>query len=271
MTIDHLSFSSLNTYNGCPRRFYLGKVKKAEELPAWYFAGGSAVHSYIQHTILGSSEASFESYFLAEVERYQLIEPDTSLWLHAGPQEAPLVEELALKHYEACTLTALEILLDIKDVWHVEPDITGHLPGCSLPIKAFPDLLGEHKKWGPVILDWKTGSKPKNAIQLETYKALMNVQSNNIYLPDLKTGAWAMLKPGLYKNPLRKVELVETPESMGARFHEVELKIAKKIWPAMPEFACKFCEQRPNCKLQSGLTARTRFYDTPEKDGGFPF
>jgi hypothetical protein len=271
MTIEHLSFSSLNTYNGCPRRYYLGRVKHAEALPAWYFAIGTAVHSYIE-LHLGGSEVSVESLFISEVEKLQLIEADTSKWLYSGNQEAPLIEEVALKHAEACVETALTILQDVE-VWEVEPDITGYLPGCSLPIKGFPDVLGEHRKHGPVILDWKTGAKPKNALQLETYNALLEVSRRHAAVVNRGewVGLWAMLKPGLYKDPVRKVELKETPESMGAKFHEVEERIAKKIFPAMPEFACKFCEQKPNCKLQSGLTARTKYFDTVEKDGGYPF
>ncbi|QIA28845.1 hypothetical protein [Streptomyces phage JXY1] len=50
--------------------------------------------------------------------------------------------------------------------------------GCEVPVKAFIDIVGEHKKHGPVIVDWKSGkSKPKNNLQLETYAVLLNTST----------------------------------------------------------------------------------------------
>lgn len=273
MTVDHLSYSSLSTYQACPRRYYLGRVRKAEALPAWYFAIGTAVHVAIEEWIKtnGDPYLTVESVFMAEVERLMEIEPDTSLWLSGGSKDEPIIEERALKRALECYETALTILEDV-DVWEVEPDITGYLPGCTLPIMAFPDLIGEHKKHGPLIIDWKSGaSKPKDQLQLEVYKALLSVRGG--VLPDSSPvqnikGAWAMLKPGLYKTgPLRVVSLKETTESIGKMFADVEDRINRKIWPALPEYACRFCEQLPNCKLKSGSNPRTRFYDQAEKDG----
>jgi hypothetical protein len=146
---------------------------------------------------------------------------------------------------------------------------------------AFPDLLGEHKKHGPMIVDWKSGaSKPKDQLQLETYGALLKVRYQGVPVARMgcnsspvqyPKGAWAMLKPDLYKTgPLRVVSLKETPESMGKMFHAVEERIQKKIWPALPEFGCKFCEQLPNCKLKSGSNERTRYFDKAEEEG-YPY
>src|SRR5260221_7764772 len=166
---DHLSYSSLSTYNQCPRRYYLGRIKKAEALPAWYFAIGTAVHSAIEAKLEGMSESSFsvESYFIAEVERLMLIEPDTSLWLHGGSKDEPVIEERALKRAQECFETALEILQDC-DILEVEPDITGYLPGCNLPIMAYPDVLVEHRKHGPLIIDGNSEAiKPKHQLRLE--------------------------------------------------------------------------------------------------------
>jgi hypothetical protein len=282
MTIDHLSYSSLSTYNQCPRRYYLGRVKKAEALPAWYFAIGTAVHQAIEWHLSGATvgEDEVETVFIKEVERLMLIEPDTSLWLHGGSKDEPITEERALKRAQECFETAVTILQDIT-VYEVEPDITGYLPGCDLPIMAFPDLLGEHKKHGPMIVDWKSGaSKPKDQLQLETYGALLKVRYQGVPVARMgcnsspvqyPKGAWAMLKPDLYKTgPLRVVSLKETPESMGKMFHAVEERIQKKIWPALPEFGCKFCEQLPNCKLKSGSNERTRYFDKAEEEG-YPY
>jgi hypothetical protein len=281
MTVDHLSYSSLSSYKSCPRSYYLSRIKRAEQVPAWYFAVGTAVHKYIECLLkspaylgpsAGSIPRSVEDLFYDEVNRLMAIEPDTSLWLHGGPKEEPVIEERALALSIACAEKAEDFLEEVE-VWEVEPDITGHLPGCSLPIKAFPDLLGEHKKHGPVIVDWKTGkSKPKDNLQLETYNALLKHSNRRDYSDGqgyVFDGLWVMLNPEAPK--ARPVQLVKTPEEMGAMYHEVELKIQQGVFPALPQFNCKFCTQLLNCRTMSGATPRTSYYDTPEKDGVIPF
>lgn len=278
--VTHLSYSSLSTYLSCPRSYYLSRIKNAESTPAWYFAIGTAVHRYIELMLKsgaesGSSTPTIEDLFYSEVERLIGIEPDTSLWLHGGSKEEPVIEDRALALALACSQAAEEFLKDVE-VWEVEPDITGYLPGCSLPIKAFPDLLGEHKKHGPVIIDWKTGkSKPKDNFQLETYNALLKNPDLPVHGPfasrhrsDYK-GLWVMLNPDAPK--ARPVELVKTPKEMGAMYAEVERKIKLGAYPANVQYNCRFCDQIQNCKTKSGANDRTRYYDTPEKDGVIPY
>lgn len=273
MTVEHLSYSSLSSYLSCPRSYYLSRIKKAESIPAWYFAIGTAVHSYIELHLKGellSSPRSVEDLFYAEVTKLMAIEPDTKLWLHGGSEGKPVIEERALKLAEDCTAAALDWLEDFE-VWEVEPDITGFLPGCTLPIKAFPDCLGEHKKHGPAIVDWKTGkSKPKDALQLETYRALLEYGDFRRTDEEINwLGLWVMLNPDAPK--ARPVKLVKTPVEMGAMYAELERKIIKGVYPASVQFNCKFCTMLPNCKTRTGSNDRTRYYDTPEKDGVIPF
>lgn len=41
----HLSHSQVGTYLQCPQRYKLSRLDNVTERPAWYFAGGSAVHT----------------------------------------------------------------------------------------------------------------------------------------------------------------------------------------------------------------------------------
>jgi len=41
---EHISYSSLTTWIDCGWLYYLNRVKKHQEQPAWWFYGGSAVH-----------------------------------------------------------------------------------------------------------------------------------------------------------------------------------------------------------------------------------
>src|SRR5258707_15588115 len=165
--MEHISYSQYNSYTRCPRSWYLGKVAKAEEKQTWYIPIGSAVHEAIENYLLYPSKPNdVEWIFYKLVEKQMLIEPDASKWLHGGSDAEPIVEGLALKRAQDCYEKGLEFLTDI-DVWEVEYDATGNLPGLDVPVKAFVDVIGEHKKHGPTIVDWKTGTqKPKDNFQL---------------------------------------------------------------------------------------------------------
>lgn len=59
-TPDYLSFSQLTTYLSCGEKYRLTRIVGVEEDPAWYFVGGSAVHSAadaIDHALLGGNNA----------------------------------------------------------------------------------------------------------------------------------------------------------------------------------------------------------------------
>ena len=41
----HISYSQLSTWLDCGWKYYLTRVEKVQEIPAWYLVGGSAVHA----------------------------------------------------------------------------------------------------------------------------------------------------------------------------------------------------------------------------------
>ena len=270
MTIDkvsHLSYSALSSYKACPRRFWLSRVAQAEGAPAWYFAVGTAVHTYIEAHLKGELDSdhsmgkTVEELFVAEVERLLLIEPDIHAWNHGGSQEDPVVGEKALKLAQSCVERAIELLSDI-DVWEVELDVSGYLPNCSLPIHGYVDIVGEHKKHGPIIGDWKTGkSKPKDALQLETYKSLLRRYNNGAGLYNDYTfkGMWLMLNPDA--SQARPIVFTMGGNTLGRMYGEVADKIGRDVYPALVQYNCRFCEQKLNCRAKSGRTPRTDYYD----------
>lgn len=267
---EHLSYSSLAKYEGCPRSYYLSKVRKAEELPAWYFMTGSAIHDGIEIFLKTGEKKSTAELFYPHVEKGLKIEPNMSLWLAAGSKDDPVVEDRAEAHVAQCLERAYEWLEGIE-VWAVESDITGRLPGCEKPIKAFPDIIGEHEEHGPSIVDWKSGSsKPKSPLQLETYKALLMVNPELADLNRASKGIWVMLKDGTPK--ARPIDLTGVdPVALGKRYQEALEKIRQGIFPTNSGFMCNYCEQNPNCNLVSGPNARTLYYDKVIEDGGYPF
>lgn len=287
--MDYLSFSQYNTYTRCPRSWYLGKVRRAEETPTWFLPIGTAVHTMVENWLTSEVSADLlptaEETFYPLITRQMEVEPDTSKWLAGGSKDSPVTEDRALQKVKDCFERALEYL-DEWDVWEVEYDASGSLPGLEIPIKAYVDIIGEHKGKvvngqrkggkGPGIGDWKTGTqKPKDNFQLETYSALVlhngfpSAQGGDTYSA-LKWGHWFMLDPNASK--ARPIDLsAVSPAEVGAKYQLVYKKMQAKMYQtkAAP-FKCDYCFHRDNCKLIAGPTPRALHYDKAEEDG-FPF
>lgn len=271
----HISYSQHSAYSKCPRSWYLSKIVRAPERPAWYTIIGSSVHQLIEEYLGGgymnSPETAFHPLVLKAMER----EPDTDQWMHSLDGDGvPLVKERALEFVKVAFERALDFLEDI-DVWEVEYDASGHLPGCEPEIKAFVDIIGEHRKHGPGILDWKTG-KHKDPFQLETYAALLKSSDN--WSPEKGTymgmrdfkGYFAMLAPWAPQSRYKDLSSVD-PAAVGAKYQDTWEKMQARFYKTThTEAICGFCFQRDNCLLRSEDRARAEYYDQSSEDG-FPF
>lgn len=268
MSIEHLSYSQYSSYVKCPRSWYLSKVRMAEEKQTWYIPIGTAFHTMIEARLKGEPELSAEEIFYPLVEKQMEIEPDTSTWLSGGSKENPVVEERALQLLKDCYDKALTGLGDFE-VWEVEHEATGSLPGCPVPIKAFVDVIGKHKKHGPVILDWKTGkNKPKDNFQLETYGSLLAV--GNLYVDIQFKGLWGMVNP-LASSP-RPIDLSSvSPADVGQKYGAVYQKMVDRLYQSKHGYDCRFCFHQDNCLDNMTLaTKRALYFDRSAVDG-FPF
>lgn len=269
--MEYISYSQYSSYTSCPRSWYLARLRGGEERQSWYIPIGSAVHAAIEHRLGGGSELAMEAFLYPLVQKQMLIEPDLSKWLAGGPEAAPITHEKALQRAVECYERAVQELEDIE-VWEVEYDASGRLPGLSVPIKAFIDIVGEHKKKGPVIWDWKTGSTKPDNFQLETYAALLSDTSQ--WWQEVEGWGWSgryiMLSP-TYTSVTRYVDLSKVdPEEVGKKYQAVYDRISDRHYEAKAGFNCKFCFQAENCLVNKGTTKRAMYYDRSEEDG-YPF
>lgn len=270
--MDYISYSQYNTYK-CPRSWYLSRIVKGEEKQTWYMPIGTAVHQMIEKWVEQGQSGDWpeaETYLYPLVEAQRAVEPDVDQWMASGPTDAPFVREKAVQLVRDCFEEAV-YQLDQIDVWEIEYDATGRLPGLQVPVKAYIDLIGEHKKKGPVIIDWKTGSTKPSNFQLETYAALLDYntyQHGSVWHPDMK-GRYVMLAPGTVDT--RYVDLSQTDwAAIGAKYQAVYERMMGKHYEANASYDCKFCLQQDNCLVQSGLTQRAIYYDRSAEDG-LPF
>lgn len=266
--MEHISYSQFTSYTQCPRNWYLGRVRKAEPKMTWYLPIGTAVHTAVEK-LLKNEFYDLDQIFYDLIDQQMSIEPDLSKWLAGGAAADPIVEDKALLQVQDCFANAVEFLQDVE-VHEIEYDASGTLPGLDIPIKAYIDILGEHKKHGPVIIDWKTGKqKPKDNFQLETYKALIMQTIDTEPPGQFNTGLWAMLHPDAAK--ARPVDLSHvSPKDVGAKYQAVYEKMERKLYQTNHGFNCRFCFNQDNCILQAGPTDRAVYYDKASEDG-LPF
>lgn len=231
----HLSYSQYAAYTRCPRSWYLARLKGGEERQSWYLPIGTAVHDMIEDHIKDPQKRVLtEDYMYPLIEKQMRIEPDLSKWLAGGPELAPITHEKALQRARECFERAVEEL-DHIDVWEVEYDASGRLPGLEVPLKAFVDIIGEHKKKGPVIIDWKTGSSKPGNFQLETYHALL-MEGDSLYahVGDFM-GRYVMLAPGAPNT--RYVDLSKVdPAEVGRKYQGVYDQMKAKVYKANAGF-----------------------------------
>ena len=270
---EHISFSQWNTYTNCPRNWYLSRVRHAEETQTWFLPIGTAVHQMIEDQLAGEIDSpSAEQVFYPLIQKQMLIEPDTTKWLAGGSKDSPVVEEKALRKVKDCFEAAIEFLED-WDVWEVEYDASGRLPGLEPEVKAFVDIIGEYKgkkkKYhGPGIVDWKSGSKkPGNNFQLETYAALLPPHFYNITTknPLRFNGWWAMLDPNA--SEARPIDLSAVdPAEVGKKYQEAWRGMKSMQIQAKKAYMCKMCFNKDSCMEYSGITPQTIYYDRSHID-----
>lgn len=271
---DYLSYSAVSSYEECPRRWYLRYAQKARPRGAWFFSMGSAVHECIEVYLKTGDVPEFKDVFYKFVAEQMKADSDFENWMFAGSAQDPVVKERAVELGKTCVERAVKFLEDVT-VWEIEYRIKLTLPGCDIPVLAYIDILGEHRKHGPLIVDWKSGkNKPKNIFQLETYKAL-TLMDQPRYGGEWKdfNGYWGMLHPEA--NPktdkARFVDLSHVdPVAIGARYQRAYEGMKKKVYPAKTGFGCGFCVMQDNCIPNAGLSKRARYYDKAETEG-FPF
>lgn len=266
--MNHISYSQWKSYTNCPRQWYLARLKGGQEKQSWYLPIGTVTHDAIEARLKGEP-FDVTSRFYELVSKQMRIEPDLSAWLAGGPEHAPITHEKALQRAVECIERADEFLADL-DVWYVEYNASGRLPGLEPELKAFVDIIGEHKKKGPGIVDWKTGSTKPDNFQLQTYAALL--KSNGLTDVDLDGklfGRYIMLQPGSPNT--RYVDLSKVdPEEVGRKYQAVYDQMQEKIYSAKAGFNCRFCFQADNCLVNKGMTKRAVYYDKSAEDG-YPF
>lgn len=181
----HVSYSSLTSWLGCGEKFRLTKIAGAQEIPAWWSIGGSAVHEATEAIDRAEDptaldpEVEFHAAFDRILDRTIRYAPapeggepypirasrgqDESWWRTEGP--------IMVRRWQDWRATSGWEVLDLNGIPAVEASLVAEIGGVE--VKAFVDRFMVTPAGEVVVLDLKTGArKPDNPMQLGVYALL---------------------------------------------------------------------------------------------------
>lgn len=259
----HLSHSQVETLLGCGQRYYLERILKAPQVPAFYFVGGSVVHGVTEemdheawHTgeIWGPERIDSECrrLFNSLIEIEKAIEPDTSKWGMGGRApnkegedwwraQAPVMVQ---RWRDWITTTNLEIweLPNGEPAIEVEAVVTFG----GQPVKMGIDRIMQDPATGDlIVVDLKAGSREPQGYQLPLYGEAVH---RTIGVP-VQFGAYWMARKGTLTLPK---DLRKMIGDLDNRFEKARKMIDNEIYLAVPGMFCGSCGVREFCSAQGG-------------------
>ena len=154
MELDHLSYSSISTYQMCPRSWRLHYIDKVPTLTAAALVFGSAFHNCIEAYLKGggSPEELWPHRWNAQIEQNNA---DNIEWADETPE--------SLFNLGLSMLTAKEVIEPLSTIRAMVSDdgpaieryITLSVPGVPIPVVGYIDIITEDGVPG----DFKTSSR----------------------------------------------------------------------------------------------------------------
>jgi hypothetical protein len=271
MTIDRLSYSTVNDYGDCGEKVRLKKVEKVVTFPSLALAGGSAVHTATANLDLlecgGSVEGplTFEDAFEAELnELEEESGVNRSLFRVSGKASKAFPNKEDLKWWYAhgqgfvnnwrrfLTGSPYQVWVD-GDVPSVEIAVGGTIGGA--PVKGYIDRILEDPQGNLYIVDLKSGVRQPSPKQILLYRLLLREVDLDVHY-----GFYFMNRTGQMTDPVNLQALDD-----GATEYEFE-----KAWvgiqngvfiPNTTSGWCSSCDVAKYCYAKNGeLSAEYRPY-----------
>lgn len=272
-TVDYLSYSSFTTYLECGEKFRLSRIEKINEDPAWWFAGGTAIHSALDTYDLalpkvGKGDAYNEALatFNSELSRART-EAGNRKWRSSGrPTKAnPGGEDGDWwrdtgPNFILAWATWREQNPNL-DVWTtpqgkpaVELEFNITVPG-DVRVKGFADRVMVDKDTAELlIVDNKTGKNPPpSALQLAFYRLGMEETFNE----SPKYGAYWMARAGAF--PTVHDLSVYSTEMVSRWLRNVRKAIDLNLYTPNRTRNCEWCGLKESCYAYNPAVPRPVF------------
>lgn len=261
---EYRSVSQYQQYTKCPHAYYLARVEKVWKRPAAWLAHGSAVHeaaeAWERARIAGEgmtreqAKEVFRKSYKHHIDEACEETPNLSWWFssgryhgeqdisrrwHIGQEQVDKYIDWREKHPDE------RIWITPDGEPAVELGFEMNLDG--VPVRGFIDavIVDEHGRL--VVRDNKTGATPGDDFQLGVYKVALEV-GYGVIAP---VGDYWMGKTG---KPTIPYDLSEwTPETVAARFKELDENIREKRFDPIPDAdVCRRCDVSYDCPFAVG-------------------
>lgn len=250
--IEHLSVSQYTTYQQCRYRWFLQKVLGVPQRPAAWLSQGTAVHKameeWARNGVTGQQlyDIYYESYDKSIAEQAET-EPNLQEWFNSGPYDGPadIERRRLLGVQQLGTLTNYYSLHPEEKLWttprgELAVELPFSLQWGPVTVKGFIDEIVETPK-GIIVRDIKTGTKPKDPIQLETYATAVY----DIYGMEVAGGDFLLAKTGKTSR-LVKVT-AQDRERVRNAFQEMYYDLFHGSFPGSVSAQCNRCPVREWC------------------------
>lgn len=264
----HLSYSSLTSWLDCGERYRLERVVGVTQSPAWWFLGGSAVHTATELHDIGDAAPAVDLFHVAWTkERARIDAPDSAFrsggrrvskdwpnkendawWLHHGPLMVQSWIDWRVNNPQ----------WQILDIAGQSEDGRDERPGIEVPfqlaygdtqIQGYIDRVMVNTDTGQVsVVDIKSGSRdPASALQLGVYSRGLAQQ----YGLTATIGAYWMARRGDLGHTHSLLHF--TDDRLAAWFGKAKVGIENEVFiPHVTSF-CNTCAVAPHCVAVGGV------------------
>lgn len=280
----HLSYSQVSSYIDCGYRYYLERVLRAPQVPAWWFIGGHAVHAateaadkdLIRQGVVWDDariRAEVHAHMDDEIEKLRVEHPDLGSWKSGGVKRGanPQPENEAWWRARAPGmvkgwlvwreefLSAETLPWEFMVLPNGEPAIEVVLQVTigGRPFKLGIDRIFRVKTTGELVLvDLKTGKRePLSGYQLALYRDAVQ----QVFGESVKWGYYWMARTGRMGHPHDLDKL--NPEMTSSMVEQMARGVEAEIFLPHVTMLCSTCGVREFCPSQGGdpdLISRAR-------------
>jgi len=283
--VTHISYSGMNTYQECAKKYELSYITQAPKGGAVWFVGGLAVHrateewdrAQVADTSLDLPTV-WRKVFNEELEKQRAKDPDQLNWRKGGVKaDNPQGEDIA-HWYSVLGPSLVESYLAWRkrsswEIWTtpdgepaIEMDVGGSLPGMGgVEFKGYLDRIFYNPQLDQLhVVDLKTGTrKPENGVQLGIYSAAVEHR----WSTPVFTGAAFMNRKGTLAESWNLTKY--TPEYVGNNFAQLYAAIQAGAFAPHPARHCGMCDVASACYANDGPLAQQYDRGHPANRPGF--
>lgn len=269
--IDHLSQSQHGSYWRCPHAYFLQRVQKVPQIPAWWFLGGTCVHNVTEmwdRLVLAGPNVNIEFNVeeitrtvldeLVEQERMKKWDIPFGEWFAAGRWPAK-------NGYDWWTENApimVQRYIDWRKSTNWDVAFFNDVPGIECDLNVYfefgqftgaPDRVFRLPSGQLVVADVKSGSTlPTSPLQLGTYANMLEMLGHE----RPAYGTYVMVKNDPKKGTEVHTPLVPldkyTTKYLEAVYGPTKACIELGAFPALPGDACRTCVVQKGCYAYNG-------------------